>query len=73
MAANRKAYHVVDEAELTKRQARTSRRRLLPDQKRNGTTVQQWVSQAGAQDCVLALENRSNPHNLGGMMRSCAH
>ncbi len=41
--------------------------------KRNGTTVQQWVSQAGAQDCVLALENESNPHNLGGMMRSCAH
>lgn len=31
------------------------------------------VSQAGAQDCVLALENESNPHNLGGMMRSCAH
>ena len=33
--------------------------------------MQQWVK--GAQDCVLALENESNPHNLGGMMRSCAH
>lgn len=34
--------------------------------------MQQWVSCAGAQDCVLALENESNPHNTGGMMRSCA-
>ncbi|SUH35659.1 tRNA/rRNA methyltransferase YfiF [Salmonella enterica subsp. enterica] len=41
--------------------------------KRNGTTVKQWVKQAADQDCVLALEDVANPHNLGGMMRSCAH
>src|SRR5690606_39698531 len=26
-----------------------------------------------ADDCVLALEDVGNPHNLGAMMRSCAH
>ena len=74
MAANRKAYHVVDEAELTKASGTEHHGGVcFLIKKRNGTTVQQWVSQAGAQDCVLALENESNPHNLGGMMRSCAH
>ena len=69
-----KAYHVVDEAELTKASGTEHHGGVcFLIKKRNGTTVQQWVSQAGAQDCVLALENESNPHNLGGMMRSCAH
>ena len=74
MAANRKAYHVVDEAELAKASGTEHHGGVcFLIKKRNGTTVKQWVSQAGAQDCVLALEDISNPHNLGGMMRSCAH
>ena len=74
MAANRKAYHVVDEAELTKASGTEHHGGVcFLIKKRNGTTVKQWVSQAGTQDCVLALEDVSNPHNLGGMMRSCAH
>ena len=74
MAANRKAYHVVDEAELAKASGTEHHGGVcFLIKKRNGTTVKQWVSQAGAQDCVLALEAISNPHNLGGMMRSCAH
>lgn len=35
--------------------------------------MQQWVSRADADDCVLALEDVGNPHNPGAMMRSCAH
>ena len=74
MAANRKAYHVVDEAELAKASGTEHHGGVcFLIKKRNGTTVKQWVNQAGAQDCVLALEDISNPHNLGGMMRSCAH
>ena len=74
MAANRKAYHVVDEAELAKASGTEHHGGVcFLIKKRNGTTVKQWVSQADAQDCVLALEDISNPHNLGGMMRSCAH
>ncbi|CAI6185098.1 Methyltransferase [Escherichia coli] len=56
------AYHVVDEAELTKASGTEHHGGVcFLIKKRNGTTVQQWVSQAGAQDCVLALENESNP------------
>ncbi|MTH45806.1 tRNA/rRNA methyltransferase [Intestinirhabdus alba] len=74
MAANRKAYHVVDEAELAKASGTEHHGGVcFLIKKRNGTTVRQWVSKAGTQDCVLALENIANPHNLGGMMRSCAH
>lgn len=55
MAANRKAYHVVDEAELTKASGTEHHGGVcFLIKKRNGTTVQQWVSRAGAQDCVLA-------------------
>ena len=74
MASTRKAYHVVDETELAKASGTEHHGGVcFLIKKRNGTTVKQWVSQAGAQDCVLALEDISNPHNLGGMMRSCAH
>ncbi|MDR9890663.1 tRNA/rRNA methyltransferase [Pseudenterobacter timonensis] len=74
MAANRKAYHVVDDAELTKASGTEHHGGVcFLIKKRNGTTVQQWVSQAEADDCVLALEDVGNPHNLGAMMRSCAH
>ncbi len=49
MAANRKAYHVVDEAELTKASGTEHHGGVcFLIKKRNGTTVQQWVSQAGA-------------------------
>jgi len=74
MAANRKAYHVVDDAELTKASGTEHHGGVcFLIKKRNGTTVEQWVSQADADDCVLALEDVGNPHNLGAMMRSCAH
>ncbi|HFZ8995888.1 TPA: tRNA/rRNA methyltransferase [Citrobacter freundii] len=74
MAANRKAYHVVDEDELAKASGTEHHGGVcFLIKKRNGTTVKQWVAQADEQDCVLALEDVANPHNLGGMMRSCAH
>ena len=74
MAANRKAYHVVDEAELAKASGTEHHGGVcFLIKKRNGTSVEQWVAQAGAEDCVLALEDVGNPHNLGAMMRSCAH
>ena len=74
MAANRKAYHVVDEAELAKASGTEHHGGVcFLIKKRNGTSVEQLVAQAGAEDCVLALEDVGNPHNLGAMMRSCAH
>lgn len=74
MAANRKAYHVVDDAELTKASGTEHHGGVcFMIKKRNGTSVQQWVSEAAEEDCVLALEDVGNPHNLGAIMRSCAH
>ncbi|HID4046884.1 TPA: tRNA/rRNA methyltransferase [Pluralibacter gergoviae] len=74
MAANRKAYHVVDDAELTKASGTEHHGGVcFLIKKRNGTSIQQWVSEAAEEDCVLALEDVGNPHNLGAIMRSCAH
>ncbi|MDU1024375.1 MAG: tRNA/rRNA methyltransferase, partial [Leclercia adecarboxylata] len=74
MAANRKAYHVVDDAEITKASGTEHHGGVcFLIKKRNGMTVKQWVGQAAEDDCVLAMEDVGNPHNLGAMMRSCAH
>jgi len=74
MAANRKAYHVVDEAELAKASGTEHHGGVcFLIKKRSGMPVSEWLSTAGEKDCVLALEDIGNPHNLGGIMRSCAH
>lgn len=74
MAANRKAYHVVDDAELTKASGTEHHGGVcFLIKKRRGIPVADWLAQAGENDCVLALEDIGNPHNLGGIMRSCAH
>ncbi len=74
MAANRKAYHVVDDEELAKASGTDHHGGVcFLIKKRSGTSVEQWVAQAGETDCVLAMEDISNPHNLGAMVRSCAH
>ncbi|EGL72123.1 putative methyltransferase, partial [Cronobacter sakazakii E899] len=74
MAANRKAYHVVDDAELTKASGTEHHGGVcFLIKKRSGASVDQWLSKAGDEDCVLALEDVGNPHNLGAIVRSCAH
>ena len=74
LAANRKAYHVVDDAELTKASGTEHHGGVcFIIKKRMGMEVSEWLKKADTRDCVLALEDVSNPHNLGGIMRSCAH
>ncbi|EMS1061560.1 tRNA/rRNA methyltransferase [Providencia stuartii] len=74
MAANRKAYHVVDDEELTKASGTEHHGGVcFLIKKRGGMSVETYLQQAPAKDCVLALEDVGNPHNLGGIMRSCAH
>ncbi|PIJ49166.1 tRNA/rRNA methyltransferase [Erwinia sp. OLTSP20] len=74
LAANRKAYHVVDDAELTKASGTEHHGGVcFLIKKRVGMPVASWLQQAEEQDCVLALEDIGNPHNIGGIMRSCAH
>ncbi len=74
LAANRKAYHVVDDAELTKASGTEHHGGVcFLIKKRMGISVASWLETVGEQDCVLALESIGNPHNLGAIMRSCAH
>ncbi|MEX0447873.1 tRNA/rRNA methyltransferase [Xenorhabdus sp. SGI246] len=74
MAANRKAYHVVDDEELSKASGTEHHGGVcFLIKKRNGLEAETYLQQAPAKDCVLALESVGNPHNLGAIMRSCAH
>ncbi len=74
LAANRKAYHVVEEAELAKASGTEHHGGVcFIIKKRSGMAVSEWLKKAERKDCVLALEDVSNPHNLGAVMRSCAH
>ncbi|MCL6407727.1 tRNA/rRNA methyltransferase [Dickeya dadantii] len=74
MAANRKAYHVVEDDELVRASGTEHHGGVcFLIKKRHGLDVAAYLSEAGDTDCVLALEDVGNPHNLGGIMRSCAH
>ena len=74
MAANRKAYHVVDDEELEKASGTEHHGGVcFIIKKRGGMDVETYLQEATDKDCVLALEDVGNPHNLGGIMRSCAH
>ncbi|GAA3907467.1 MULTISPECIES: tRNA/rRNA methyltransferase [Gibbsiella] len=74
MAANRKAYHVVDEEELAKASGTEHHGGVcFLIKKRQGLDAQAYLQDAPATDCVLALEDVGNPHNLGAIVRSCAH
>ncbi|PWC16962.1 tRNA/rRNA methyltransferase [Brenneria roseae subsp. roseae] len=74
MAANRKAYHVVEDEELIKASGTEHHGGVcFLIKKRQGMDVGEYLQTAGESDCVLALEDVGNPHNLGGIIRSCAH
>jgi TrmH RNA methyltransferase len=74
MAANRKAYHVVDDEELAKVSGTEHHGGVcFLIKKRVGLDAELYLQQSTAKDCVLALEDVSNPHNLGAILRSCAH
>lgn len=74
MAANRKAYHVVDEEELAKASGTEHHGGVcFLIKKRQGLDAQTYLKDAPTKDCVLALEEVGNPHNLGAIVRSCAH
>ncbi|MGL5148486.1 MAG: tRNA/rRNA methyltransferase, partial [Plesiomonas shigelloides] len=76
LARTRKAYHVVAGDELE---------RIVGSQHHGGVVMvvrRKPVADMGAylgrarkksHDCLLALDGVGNPHNLGAIMRSCAH
>ncbi|MGL5800058.1 MAG: tRNA/rRNA methyltransferase, partial [Plesiomonas sp.] len=74
MAQNRKAYHLVDDQELNKVAGSDHHGGVcLLIKKREPLSLTDYLVQPRESDCLLALEDVGNPHNLGGIMRSCAH
>ncbi len=76
LAANKKAYHLVDAAELEKIAGSQHHGGVvLVVKKRDNLSVGAYLTanRQRKQDCLLALDGVGNPHNLGASARSCAH
>ncbi|WMQ74659.1 MAG: putative tRNA/rRNA methyltransferase YfiF [Sodalis sp.] len=76
MAANRKAYHVVEDNELAKASGTDHHGGVcFLIKKRAGLDADGYLTSVAAKQhaCVMALEQINNPHNLGAILRSCAH
>lgn len=76
LASARKAYKVVDADELARMTGTQHHGGMsLVVKKPPVLSVQGYIKGAAGykKDCILALENVSNPHNLGAIMRSAAH
>lgn len=75
LAASKKAYHVVEDAELEKISASTHHGGIVMLVKRKPIqSLANYLQQKGLnKDCLLALDQVSNSHNLGAITRSCAH
>ena len=75
LAAAKKAYHIVDEAELEKVAASQHHGGIVLLVKRKPIpTLANYLNQKGKKrDCLLALDGVGNPHNLGAIARTCAH
>lgn len=76
LAANKKAYHLVDAAELEKIAGSQHHGGVvLVVKKRENMNVASYLTlnRKHKKDCLLALDGVGNPHNLGAIARSCAH
>ncbi|WP_240221269.1 tRNA/rRNA methyltransferase [Rheinheimera hassiensis] len=75
LAAAKKAYHIVDDAELEKVAGSGHHGGVVLLVKRKPQqSLAAYLQQKGRKrDCLLALDGVGNPHNLGAIMRSCAH
>ncbi|MCC5450424.1 tRNA/rRNA methyltransferase [Rheinheimera sp. UJ51] len=75
LAAAKKAYHIVDDAELEKVAGSGHHGGIvLLVKRKTQQKLADYLQQKGRkQDCLLALDGVGNPHNLGAITRSCAH
>lgn len=75
LAATRKAYKVVSDDELERiTQSQHHGGMALVVKKPSPVSLHDYLLETNRKrDCILALENVSNPHNLGAITRSAAH
>ena len=73
-AQNRKAYHLVSRDELEKMTKATHHEDVCMLIKRHPVrTLEQFLNTKPEKALLIALENVSNPHNVGAILRSAAH
>ena len=73
LAANKKVYHVVDNAELTLVSGTEHHGGIcMLVKKTTPFTLSGYLSIPKKQDCLLLLDNVRNAHNVGGLVRTCA-
>lgn len=74
LAANKRAYHVLDEQELQKIGGTQHHGGVVMLVRRKPwLNLAQWLAAGGSKGAVLALDDLANPHNLGAIMRTAAH
>ena len=76
LAANKLAYHIVENAELERIAGSEHHGGVVLIVKRKPELTLAAYLTANKhlqQDCLLALDGVGNPHNLGAITRSCAH
>jgi len=76
LARHKRAYHLVSEADLEKISGSSHHGGIvLVVKKRECLQVSTYLTlqRKKQQDCLLALDGVGNPHNLGAIVRSCAH
>lgn len=73
-AQHKKAYHIVERAELDKMTKATHHEDIcMVIRKPVEKTLETYLSGKPSQSLLIALENVSNPHNIGAIIRSAAH
>lgn len=75
LAASKKAYHIVDDAELEKIAASAHHGGIVMLVKNKPIqSIASYLQQNRLKkDCLLALDGIGNAHNLGAIARTCAH
>lgn len=73
-AQNKKAYHIVTREELTQMTKALHHEDVcMLIRKESANTLERYLQNKPTTSLLLALENVSNPHNIGAILRSAAH